>query len=306
MIALIKNKKGIVLENCTELKSLGANEVQIEVKMVGLCRTDWYVANGVIQTKTPLILGHECCGIISKIGSDITNCQIGDFVTIMPMLPCGKCSNCDKGDVENCPNYKFLGLHEQGVLTNYINIPRHIVYKVPTDMSYRLAAFSEPVAAALAIFTGNVNWNSEVVILGNNRFSRLIQLLIKYKLDKTIEIIDNIKGLSDRNYDVLIETGLEQKDIDFIIKTIRPGGTILLRSRNPKNLLIAPIELIKKQINIEAVGYGAFDHAIQTIYELKDILEEIMGPVHSIENFQKAFIDAEQDDFYKHFIEITK
>src|SRR5690554_311881 len=57
------------------------NEVQIEVKAVGVCAWDSYLYQGISSPRPlPYRLGHEAVGIIRKVGSDVKNFKPGDKV----------------------------------------------------------------------------------------------------------------------------------------------------------------------------------------------------------------------------------
>jgi D-xylulose reductase len=43
---------------------------------------------GDFVVKKPMILGHESAGIISEIGSKVTNVKVGDKVAMEPEEPC--------------------------------------------------------------------------------------------------------------------------------------------------------------------------------------------------------------------------
>lgn len=62
----------------------GPNEVLINIKAASINPVDYKVRNGdlkaIMPYKFPLILGHDCSGIISDIGHDVTRFKIGDEV----------------------------------------------------------------------------------------------------------------------------------------------------------------------------------------------------------------------------------
>lgn len=69
-------------------------EVLVEVKAAGLCRTDLSVASHRHDFPMPAVLGHELAGIVTKVGPEVTGFEIGDHVVGTLIQFCGHCANC--------------------------------------------------------------------------------------------------------------------------------------------------------------------------------------------------------------------
>ena len=65
-----------------------ADEVLVRIHSVGVCGSDvHYYEEGRIAdfvVETPLILGHECSGVIVAVGDDVDPARIGQRVAIEP------------------------------------------------------------------------------------------------------------------------------------------------------------------------------------------------------------------------------
>lgn len=61
------------------------DEIELEVKAIGMNRSDMLVAMGLLPTG----LGVECSGTVTKIGSDVTNLALGDNVACLSVSPEG-------------------------------------------------------------------------------------------------------------------------------------------------------------------------------------------------------------------------
>ena len=78
-------------------------EVQIKLDVTGLCHTEiWYMEGGDTQTRTPIILGHEGCGIVHKTGAGVTSLKEGDRVVPLYIPQCGHCRECAHPDTNLC------------------------------------------------------------------------------------------------------------------------------------------------------------------------------------------------------------
>jgi propanol-preferring alcohol dehydrogenase len=94
----------------------GKGQIRIRVLACGVCHTDLHIVEGELKPpKFPLIPGHQVVGVIDQIGQCVTGFQIGDRVGA-PWLAytCGKCSFCQNGKENLCPNIKFHGFHVDG------------------------------------------------------------------------------------------------------------------------------------------------------------------------------------------------
>lgn len=66
------------------------NEVLIKVSIAGICVSDYNMFCGNFERSSfPHILGHEICGIISKVGKNINYLTEGTRCVISTMIGCG-------------------------------------------------------------------------------------------------------------------------------------------------------------------------------------------------------------------------
>lgn len=80
-----------------ELEQPRAGEVLIRVAGAGICHSDLAVIMGVRKFPMPLVLGHECSGIVEDVGEDTRRVQRGDHVVISYVPSCGRCVYCASG-----------------------------------------------------------------------------------------------------------------------------------------------------------------------------------------------------------------
>lgn len=65
-------------------------EVVVDIKASGLCHTDVTILDDpgwMNLVKAPVILGHECAGVIDSVGPDVTDFKVGDRVGVCPIDP---------------------------------------------------------------------------------------------------------------------------------------------------------------------------------------------------------------------------
>jgi len=123
---------------------------------------------GNIVVTKPYAPGHEASGVIMEVGKKVTNFVNGDFVVIEPGIPCSHCTYCYKGRYNLCPKDIFLSAPPiNGTFCDYINILYYNVHKIPKNLSFQKATFTEPAAVAVyAINRDGVMSGLTAVIIG--------------------------------------------------------------------------------------------------------------------------------------------
>ena len=124
-------------------------EVLVKIMAALTCGTDvktFRRGHPVLIKSVPSGFGHEFSGVVAKLGEGVTNFKVGDRVVAVNSAPCGECFFCKKGQYNLCENLQFLN----GAYAEYITVPARIVeknmIKLPDDLSFEEAAFTEPLA----------------------------------------------------------------------------------------------------------------------------------------------------------------
>lgn len=146
-------------------------EVIVRIKATSINHLDIWVRGGLpgVTFRLPMVLGSDGAGIITALGSEVSDLQIGDRVLLSPATSCGKCAHCLSGRDNLCREYKILGEHCDGVDAELVSVKRENVFKVPENV-----AFEDVAASALVFITAyqmlvdkaNVQPNEEVLIMG--------------------------------------------------------------------------------------------------------------------------------------------
>ena len=214
-----------------------ADDVVVRVALAGICRTDLYAARGQLGTvRDGLILGHEFAGTVDEVGADCGGLRPGDRVAVFPFVPCGDCVNCAEGRERNCLRRSMLGVDRDGAFAAYVAVPARCVYRLPARLSLRVAAYAEPVAAALAVLDAGLRPDQRGLILGRNRFAVLIERVLRAHGFGQVRLSDPVGGddrPSAHAFDFAVETGATAEALAEAVRVTRPLGTVVLRSRQP-------------------------------------------------------------------------
>lgn len=124
-------------------------EVLVKVKYTGICGSDIPRVNGDACHFFPNVLGHEFSGVIEEVGEGVTKVKPGTRVAGVPLVPCMKCEDCQRGDYALCKHYSFIGSRQFGSFAEYIAVPEMNVVPFSHDVSFEQGALFEPATVAL-------------------------------------------------------------------------------------------------------------------------------------------------------------
>jgi L-gulonate 5-dehydrogenase len=88
-------------------------------------------------------------GTIAALGEGVSGYQTGEAVVVEPLLTCGVCNCCKNGWDSICPQMQILGVHTDGAFADYLCVPAHRLYRMPSEVDFRTASLTEPVAVAV-------------------------------------------------------------------------------------------------------------------------------------------------------------
>lgn len=111
----------------------GADEVRIEVRACGVCRTDLHVVEGDLEVKrSPIIPGHQVVGVVDALGTAVSDRKIGERVGVAWLhRTCGCCSFCTSARENLCDSPDFTGWTVNGGFAQYVVAPASFTYLLP-------------------------------------------------------------------------------------------------------------------------------------------------------------------------------
>jgi L-iditol 2-dehydrogenase len=238
------------------------DEVLVEIKAVGICGSDVHGMDGSTGRRIPpIIMGHEASGVIVEIGENVTGWNIGDRVTFDSTIYRLDDWYTRNGHYNLSDNRMVLGVsckdfRRDGAFAQFVNIPGHILYRIPDGVSFEQAAMVEPVAVALhSVNLSGVKIGDTAVVFGSGMIGLfIIQLLkqagctvvavdmLKEKLDMAIlagasivlnSMEDDVPGeirkhTGNRGADFAFEAVGITQTIKSAIDSLRKGATLIL------------------------------------------------------------------------------
>lgn len=191
-------------------------KVVIKVKYTGICGSDLPRVNGDACHYFPNVLGHEFSGTVEEIGEGVTSLKVGDRVSGVPLVPCLKCEDCQKGDYSLCKHYSFIGSREFGSFAEYVAVPELNAVKFEDEVSFEQGAFFEPATVALhGLRRVDYKGGKNVAILGGGTIGLLTAQWAKIFGAKSVTVFDILDERLDLAKRLGVDYGVNTKETDY-------------------------------------------------------------------------------------------
>ncbi|MBA2661899.1 MAG: alcohol dehydrogenase catalytic domain-containing protein [Bradymonadaceae bacterium] len=304
MKALLKERGQLRWTEVARPGATGAGDVEVRVERAGICRTDLFVARGLLASADPVVLGHEFAGVVTAVGDGVENVAMGDRVTAAPLLGCGRCSPCAVGQPGyRCLQPKMLGVDVHGAFAQYITLPAALVYRLPDTLGFDKGAYVEPVAASLAVVEANILPSQRGVIFGGGRIAELTRRIMAAHGFDRLRVFDPERDspLESASLDFIVETRADDQALAAMCDALRPGATLVLKSRPNKAVALDLLTIVRKELRLQGAHYGPFERAIELLAGDTLVVDDLFGPSHDIADFEAVFKAAWADESLKHF-----
>ncbi len=269
------------------------SSTDVIVKMVAttICGTDLHILKGdVPEVEVGRILGHEGIGVITEIGSGVTQLAVGDEVILSCVSSCGRCTNCRQGLFSHCLDPEGLagigwifGYMIDGTQAEFVRVPfaETSVYPLPPGMTHEqgiLLSDILPTGFEIGVQYGHVQPGDIVAVIGSGPVglsavmtSRLYgpSKVIAIDLDPArlkraadfgaTDIVNSgdadwqqqVLNLTDgAGVDVAIEAVGMAQTFTMATQIVRPGGSVANIGVHGKPVELALNELWIKNIDI--------------------------------------------------------
>lgn len=133
----------------------GPDEVLINVKYSGVCHTDLHAMMGdwPLDTKMPLVGGHEGAGVVVARGSLVRDIELGDHAGIKWLNgSCLACCFCMQADEPLCPHALLSGYTVDGSFQQYAIAKAAHVARLPKDCD--LEEVAPVLCAGITVYKG--------------------------------------------------------------------------------------------------------------------------------------------------------
>lgn len=302
MRALLKHRGAVTVTTDAPTPPLRhPTDVRVRVALAALCRTDLYAARGLLATPDTIVLGHEFSGTIDAVGAEVHHLTPGDRVAVHPALPCLSCPHCP----DRCQHTRFLGVHRDGAFAEQVVVPAGAVHPLPDALSFAQGAYAEPVAASLAVTKAlRPAEHPRVAIYGQGRIAELTRRVLAAEGVSAPILGDADLAEHDSDLDAIIETLATTDSIQRMALALRPSGLLVLKSRQIEPVALNLAALLPRELELRMVLYGAFGRGLELMASGKLRVDDLCGPVHTLEDWEAAFHG--DDERHKVFFDPTR
>lgn len=288
--------KKLAIATQTVPNAIPEGHVRLRLAAGSLCGTDLHYysrfANASFTLKTPVTLGHEACArVIDPNGSEL---ETGQLVALNPIMNCGDCAPCKRGEENLCAAKKFPGSattvpHLDGFFRDIIDHPARCCRPAAEGVNPRHLTFAEPLACALhALNKGAVTAGQEVLVIGCGPMGLLAvvgavargagvtaidlrpeatKVALKTGAGEGLAIGEFDETMLEKRFDVVVEASGSISAFNTALKATRPQGRVAILS----NIQIAASETMLHLImlkELEIVGSFQFNREFEEAISL--------------------------------------
>lgn len=270
----------------------GPGEVVIEMKASGMCGSDLHTyraprgdaatALGLGDAGTPVIAGHEPCGVVVARGPGVGDrqAQVDQRVMVFHYQGCGVCPHCRQGWSQMCVEGAVIyGITGHGGHAPYMAVPAATLVPLPDELSFptgaaiscgagtayaalrrlgvvggsRLAIFGQgPVGLAATMMASTMGARVIGVDIGAERLALAQELGAEHVVNSTqsdpVEAIMEITG--GAGVDLALDCSGAPAARAAAVRACRPWGTVCFVGEGKTVTLDVSQDLLRKQLTL--------------------------------------------------------
>ncbi len=303
MKALIKQRgePGIWMGELAE-PTIGPNDVLIRISKTSICGTDIHIYNwdpwAQRSITVPMAIGHEYCGTIVDMGSEVRGFDIGDRVSGEGHITCGHCRNCRAGRRHLCRNTVGVGVDRQGCFAEYLSLPGVNAFKLPDSIGDDVASILDPFGNAVHTALAFSMVGEDVLIAGAGPIGIMAAAVARFVGARHVVITDvndyrlglaeqmgatrvvNVarESLDDTMHELAMQEGFDiglemsgnPMALREMLRTMHHGGSVAMLGIPAQETAIDWTEVIFKGITIKGI-YGR--EMFETWYKMASLLQ---------------------------------
>ncbi len=327
-VALVLEKQNELSIRDIELndKELGIDDVRIAVSRVGVCGSDvHYYTHGRIGpyvVDEPMVLGHEASGVVTELGSNVRDLEVGDRVCMEPGVP-NMSSRASKLGIYNVdPDVSFWATPPiHGCLTESVIHPASFTYKLPENVSLEEGAMVEPFATGMQASTkAQIKPGDIALVTGAGTIGIMTaqaalaggcaKVFLSDVVENKLVLANQFEGITTINAakedvaakiveetghgwgaDIVFECSGAAPVYKTVFEAVRPGGCVVFIGLPIDPVPLDLVAAVAKEVRMETVFRYAniFDRAINLIASGKVNLKPLLSASYDFDDGISAF-----------------
>ncbi len=276
-----------------------AGEALVRVLKAGICNTDLELVKGYYPYQG--ILGHEFVGIVEEGSPELKGQRVVGEIN----ASCGVCHLCQRGLKTHCQNRSVLGIvNHNGAFAEYLTLPIDNLYLVPPQVDTEAATFTEPIAAALEIQEQvKITSQERVLVVGDGKLGQLVaqtlfltgcDLLVVGRHEAKLTLLKQLgittaQTIPERSFDIAIECTGNPLGFDLALRSLRPRGTLVLKSTYAGDLILNASALVVDEITVIGSRCGPFAKALELLAQDKVKIDNLIAARYNLSEGLNAF-----------------
>jgi len=237
-----------IIDRPTPVASAG--EAVVRIASTAVCHTDLSIFTGDHPgVHYPVVLGHESTGIVESLGDGVTGIKAGQHVIINPIISCGHCDSCKRGEQQLCRNAGLFGREVDGSMCEFVHLPTRYLHALPDSMSLADATLIETLATVRhAQNRLGIKRGESVVVLGQGT-TGLLHTRLAVIAGATVIAISRTQWKLDMATRMGAQHALEisaEKAVDEVLRlTGGFGADIVIDTAGGAATLMASIDMLR-------------------------------------------------------------
>ena len=325
MKACVLSDKNNINYTDIETPNINDGEVLIKIEACGICSSDFNRVWGDSAYFFPIVLGHEFSGKIVQQAENIKDKVINKRAVVFPLIPCNRCEFCKNKQYAQCKNYGYFGSRQNGAMAEYIAVPFWNIKFIPDNLSYTVAAMTEPMSVAINAVNKIDNIRGKrILISGTGTIALLCGLYAKQNRanisfiarNKSKKLLLKSVGFNDfveqneeisKYFDVLIECVGSNDSINNCIKFVKSKGEIILVGNPGGDVLFDKKDywkILRSEITIKGVWNSNYknkekddwDFAIEFLLNNQAEISKLITDKFDLKDGIKAFEEMKNNN----------
>jgi L-iditol 2-dehydrogenase len=304
-------------------------EILLRTAVASICGTDIRMlkhGHAYATEENPLVIGHELSGTIEKLGEGVAGYAVGQRVCVAPNYNPRRSRLVVAGDGHLDPDYRALGIHEDGAFAEFVRIPADAVaqgnvFPIADHVSFKEAALIEPMSCVYNAYEkAGTRPGDTVLIIGGGpigvmhaKISRLAgaakvvindfhaeRLEMARSLDPTFQTLQGdvragiLEMTSGRGPDVVITACPAPEAQTLAVEIAAVNGRVVFFGGLPKDRALVPLDtnlIHYRQLMVTGTtrqSLRQFQACLELVTEGVLRLEDLVTATYSLENTTDA------------------
>lgn len=309
--AVMRGEQRIVIEDVPTPEP-GPNDIVVKIKYSGLCGSDvhrfQYGAAG-----DGAVMGHEFCGEVSAIGSEVTGWKEGDRVIGGGGAPPAGTFRSTAGDRYSARTVGFDSPAFWGGFAEYAIMPAWRPLRIPDNVSWETAVLAEPASIAVhAVRASRYRVGDRVVVMGAGPIGLLVQQVLQASGARDVFVSEPAPARAEaarklgatevfdpRNEDVVarvveltdglgaplaFDCAAAKPTLQQGLEMVQRGGQLTVVSMAWEDVPLLTVEWIGREVEMKA-SYGATPEDWQIVLNLMERGQIVSGPMIGADAF---------------------